>query len=771
MNNTSNTINKISLEGFIDFAAEANGRSTPSVQDGLKVVHRRILYDMYNNAYNKVMGSAKIVGSVLGAYHPHGDTSVYDAAVRLSQPFKMRYPLIEFEGNNGSLLEPEGYAASRYTKMKLSKFGQLMGEGLEKECVDFVENYNGDTTEPVVLPGIFPQLLCNPSMGIGVGLSTNIVSHNLREVCDGIEACIDKPGITVEELMQHIKGPDFPTGGVIMDTNKLLDIYTTGKGSVRLRAKYNIQQIDGRNVIVVTEIPYLTDIETGIIKKIQQMVNEEGYEDIYDLQNNSGKQGIELHIILEKGVNVNKVLRKLFEETGLETTVKINNTVIIGKNEYATLSIKGLVSQYLKHQYDVIVRSAQYDKNKAAAKLHVLLGLIKALEDIDNVVAIIKNSKNKEDAQKKLIAHLIIDEIQAKAILDMKLSKLTSLEVETLKKDIIDLEKEIARLEKIINSKAEQNKIIKSNLDLMRKMSDDRRTLLVDLNMGQTTGEEVFLLLKNNNRVCAICKDEIEVKNKGTKGSSISKDEIVDIIKTNTKETVYCISDNGYAYPLPVSLVDISADALKEQSVNIGELISIEGNIIQLLKITPDTDYLISISEKGVSKKTNLDAFNFNRKEQQICKIKSEDSLFKVLCAKENDNIIIVQDNNKICNFSVEEIKTMGKGTIGAKIIGASKVLAATVAGKDSNILFWDNSGKGNLTSFNEVPVNGKGSSGNVGMPDCIGALNVDNTKYVSIIGENNKSITIDISSMNSKSAKAKGVKIYNGQILKIINS
>lgn len=771
MNNTCNTINKISLEGFIDFAAEANGRSTPSVEDGLKVVHRRILYDMYNNAYNKVMGSAKIVGSVLGAYHPHGDTSVYDAAVRLSQPFKMRYPLIEFEGNNGSLLEPEGYAASRYTKMKLSKFGQLMGEGLEKECVDFVENYNGDTTEPVVLPGIFPQLLCNPSMGIGVGLSTNTVSHNLKEVCDGIEACIDKPGITVEELMQYIKGPDFPTGGVVMDTNKLLDIYTSGKGSIRLRAKYHIEQIDGRNVIIITEIPYLTDVETGIIKKIQEMVTEEGYEDIYDLQNNSGKQGIEIHIILEKGVNVNKVLRKLFDETGLETTIKINNTVIIGKNEYATLSIKGLVLQYLKHQYDVIVRSAKYDKEKAEAKLHILLGLIKALEDIDNVVSIIKNSKNKEDAQTKLISHLIIDEVQAKAILDMKLSKLTSLEVETLKENIVSLEKEIARLEKLINSKAEQNKIIKSNLELMRKMSDDRRTLLVDLDMGQTTGEEVFLLLKENNQICAICKDEIAVKNKGTKGSAISKNEILDFIKTNTKETIYCVSDNGYIYPLPLSLIDISTDALKEQNTNIGEIINIEGNIIQLLQIPQNTDYLISLSEKGVSKKTNINDFNFNRKEQQVCKIKSEDKLLKVLCAKENDNIIIVQDNNKICNFSVEEIKTMGKATIGAKIIGANTVFAATVASNNEDVLFWDNSGHGNLTSFGDITVNSKGSAGNVGMPECVGVINVSGTKYITIMGEGNKSITVDISTMNSKSAKSKGVKIYNGQILKVIKS
>lgn len=760
-----NNINKISLEGFLDFAQEANIRSTLAGEDGLKPVHRRILYHMYNTAYKKAEGSAEIVGAVMGSYHPHGDSSVYDAAVRMSQVYKMRYPLIDFVGNSGSILEPDAFAAMRYTKMKLSRFGQMMSDDIEKDAVPFVENYNGNKMEPVVLPGIFPNLLTNGGMGIGVGLSNSLVPHNLKEICDGIEAYINKNSIGTQELMKYITGPDFPTGGIITDSSKLYEIYNTGKGTIKLRAKYHIENIGGRNTIIVTEIPFLVNVEDSIIKKIQSLVVEEGYEDIYDILNNSGKQGLEIHIILEKNVNVNKVLKKLFEETGLESTIKVNNTVY-SNGDFMTLSLKGLIIQYVEHQYKVITRSTQFDLDKAVAKLHILVGLIRALEDIDNVINIIKTSSNKDTARVKLISHLSIDEIQANAILDMKLSKLTSLEVESLKQDIIALEKNISDLEDIIKSKKRKDAIIISFLNELRKLSDGRRTILVDGSLAQTTGEDVYIILKDNNIISAIEKDDIDVKNKGTKGSAITKDTILDMIFTNTKDSLYCLSDTGYIYQLPVNFIDIDS---KSKGNNLEELLDINGKIIKFVKIREEDNYLITISKNGLMKKTSLEEINL-KKAAQVARIKEGDSLFTVLSARENDNIIVVSDNHKVNNFAVSEIKTMGKVTFGGKAISANSILSCTIAASNDKLLLWEEESNANLVEFDDLPTSSKGSTGFVTTENCNGVLNVQGKDFVTIIGEDNKSITVDISSTKIKSHKASGSKFYNGKIDKIIS-
>lgn len=764
-----NNINKISLEGFLDFAQEANIRSTLAGEDGLKPVHRRILYHMYNAAYKKAEGSSEIVGAVLGSYHPHGDASVYDAAVRMSQPYKMRYPLIDFTGNNGSILEPDAYAAARYTKMKLSVFGQMMSDDIEKDAVPFVENYNGNKMEPSILPGAFPNLLANGGMGIGVGLSSSLVPHNLKELCNGIEAYIHKNGVTTEELMQHITGPDFPTGGVITDLNKLYEIYNTGKGTLKLRAKYHIENIGGRTTIVVTEIPYLVNVEESVIKRIQHMVMEEEYDCIYDILNNSGKQGLEVHIVLEKNVNVNKVLKKLFEETGLETTIKVNNTVYTNGN-FVTLSLKGLIKQYVDHQYDVITRIAQYDLDKAAAKLHVLVGLIKALADIDTVVQIIKTSKNKDDAKSRLKTHLSIDDVQAIAILDMKLSKLTSLEIESLKREIIEIEKKITELETLIKQKSKKNEIIIKNLDILRKMSDNRKTTLVNGEIAKNTGEDVYVILKDNGYIAAIHKDDIDVKNKGTKGSVITKDTIVDMIQINTKDSLYCVSDNGYVYNLPVSFIDILDDSTKQKGNLLEELFDFEGNIIKFVSINEDTEYLVSVSKKGLMKKTPLADFNM-KKPFQAARIKEGDELFAVLSAAKDSNIIVVLDNNKVANIPLTEIKTMGKATMGGKAIATPTLLSATIGKSNDRLLLWEQEDKANIIEFDELPVHSRGSSGVMASDNCVGILNIDGSTIVTIIGVDNKSVSIDLSSTKAKSIKSAGTKFYNGAISRIIKA
>lgn len=752
----SNKLNLTSLEGFLEYAKEANTRSTLAVEDGLKPVHRRILVGMnddklYSNKSHS--GSAKLVGAILGNYHPHGDASVYDAMIRLNQDFKLRYPLVEVYGNSGSILDPDSYAAMRYTKVRLTPLGELMLENIDKNTVDMVENYNGEMMEPVVLPAAVPNVLINGGMGIGVGVSSSLVPHNLKEVVDGIIAYMDDKRITTEKLMEHIQGPDFPTGGVIVDAFSLPAIYETGKGTIKVRAKYTFATVAGRPHIVITELPYLVSVENKVIKPIKEMVEMEGYSEIYDVQNSSGKHGFELRIILEKDANPHSVLRTLFEKTGLESTIKINQTVMLKDGSFVTLGLRGLISQYLNHQHDVISRAATYDLDKAQKRLHIVEGLIIAVSNIDEVVAIIKGSKDVAHARMSLMAKFILSTDQANAILDMKLSRITSLEVTKLEQEKKNLLLEITRLTKIINSEKERENIIRKTLTSMKEKFGDVRRTKVTENTISEKGERIYLMFDNNKKVFSVSKDEIATLTRGKRGSAVTKNKVVAAVECNTKDSLIVADSLGKAYFFSVEEL-------------LGGTVEVEGDVIQVLK-QEEKDFVVVVTQKGIIKKT---PFVKVRKVTQFTKVKEDDALVGMFFANNTDYIMALGTEGKCANIPVSEVSAFGRLTYGSKGITTEKVIAATLAGAEDLILTLTKDNKAKLTKHSDFNVNTKGSTGSVITEDCDFILNIKTASQITIFGSDGKAMSLPVSNLSIKSRTAQGAKIYNSEIETIIS-
>lgn len=752
----NNNLNKSALKGFLEFAQEANTRSTLAVEDGLKPVHRRILYGMaeeklWSNGQHS--GSAKIVGSILGNYHPHGDASVYDAAVRLSQDFKLRYPLIDFYGNNGSILDPDSYAASRYTKMKLTPLGQMMLEDIDKNTVNMVENYNGELMEPVVLPSMIPNTLLNGGMGIGVGVSSSLVPHNLGEIVDGINAYIKNPRITTEELMQYIQGPDFPTGGIITDGFNLSNIYESGKGTVTLRSKYRVEIIGGRPHIIITETPYLINIENRIIAPIQQMVNEEGYDKIYDIQNASGKHGLEIHIILEKDVNPNSVLPTLFERTGLQTTIKINNTVMLSDGSFVMLSIRGLISYYLKHQHNILIRKYTWEKQRAEERLHIVEGLIIAVQNIDEVVRIIKGSASSSAAKVNLIKQFNLSPEQAAAILDMRLARLTSLEINKLLNEKKELENKIAECKLIISSESKREGIIsKFLIELKAKFGDSRRTKIAEMSIVEK-GEHVYLTVDSQNNFVAIPKDEIATMTRGKKGTAISKNTIVSSIECNTKETVLLLDVRGKAYQAPVREI-------------IDGKIQVDAAISHILR-EEEKDFMIFVTQEGIIKKTPSVKF---RKATQVTKVREDDKIVFMGFANDDQYIMTLGTGGKVLNIKVSDIPSIGKLTYGAKGMITDKIIAATIAAEKDLVLTITSENKAKLTRHDDFLVGARATTGQVVTEDCIFIMNIGTGTQLTIFGEDGRALTINVNSIAIKGRNAVGSKIFNSKIVSVVS-
>ena len=749
-------LDKLSLEGFLEYSQEANTRSTLAVEDGLKPVHRRILYSM---AEDKVLSnkshvkSAKIVGQVLGAYHPHGDSSVYDAAIRLSQDFKLRYPLIDFYGNNGSILDPDSYAASRYTSMRLSPLGELMLQDIKKDTVPMTENYSGDLLEPVVLPSMVPNVLLNGGMGIGVGVSSSLLPHNLSEVVEGIKAYIKNPRITTEQLMNYIQGPDFPTGAIITDGFSLKEAYDSGKGTVKLRAKYSIQNVGGRAHIVITEVPYLISIENRIINKIKEMVTEEDYDKIYDVQNSSGKHGLELRIILEKDVNPMSVIKEVFDKTGLETTVKINQTVMLADGNFVTLGLRGLISYYLKHQHTILMKKYQWELNKARERLNIVNGIIIAIQNIDEVVKIIKQSETTSKAKVALIKRFNLNEPQAKAILDMKLSRLTSLEINGLLKEKEELEKQILDFIDIINkSERREAIIIKFLNDLKAKFGDDRRTTISEMTIVEK-GEHVYIAVDNANNFKSVLTEEIATLSRGKKGTLFSKNNsIISAIECNTKDRLLLLDIHGKVY------ITTGADIVEGN-------IKVDSQIIQILK-PEDKDFMIFVTQEGIIKKTPSIKF---KRTVQVTKVRDSDRLIGMYFANDTDYIMALGSEGKAINLKVSDINSIGKLTYGSKGMSTKAIVAATVSGSDDLILTITAENKAKLTKHEDFLVNTKATTGQLITDDCIYILNIGTSTSITLFGEDGRAANINVGSLAIKGRNSMGAKIFNSKIRTVI--
>lgn len=640
-------LNSVSMEqkAIDDFmiysTAVIKSRAIPLVEDGLKPVARRILFTMNKMKLTptaKTVKSANVVGSCM-LLHPHGDASIYDAMVRLSQDWKMRYPLVYIQGNNGSL-NGDTAAHMRYTECRLSAAGAAMLEGLDPDILKFVPNYDNSTTEPTMLSGIFPNVLCNGTEGIAVGLSSSLVPHNLNNVCDLIEGFIKNPSLNMNEVMDLIKGPDFPLGGIIVDGYKLPEIYSKGQGSITLRAKAEIDE--KKNAIIISEFPYLVDVQTRIVKSIKDLVLDKGYTDIVDVENHIGKASCYITVVCQKGANLTKVLNDLYEQTPIQKTIKINNTVI-HNGVPVTMPLLQLVNVYLIHRHSCISKIAQKELSKQNHIIHIQQGLKLATASIDEVVRIIRNSDSKEEAKRSIIKLLGIDSEQTDAILALQLGRLTRLDVNDIEIKIRDAEKERKIQLEIIARKDKREEMIIKDLERIRKMFGDQRRTVIVAEM-ETKAEEKdeakavlgYVVLGKDGQTYNISKSDFATQFK--KGGKYAKLEIAEC-RYNEGKQVLVLNDDG-----------TTGDYRSTKTAS-------------LFVVNKSKQYIITVSVNGIMKKTSMKEY---KKFDKLCKCKEGDQIVKALCVDDTDSIMIFLPD-RINSVKVSDIKATGKLTIGTK--------------------------------------------------------------------------------------------------------
>lgn len=708
-------INILAENCFIEYAREViKDRALPNIEDGCKPIHTRCLYianDMGLKASKPTRKSAKLTGEVMGRVHPHGDSSIYDTIVRMSQPWKMRYPLFFMQGNNGSI-NGDGAAASRYTECRLTPLGELMLQGINKNVVPMQLNYSGEEYEPILLPSVFPNALCNSNLGIAVGMSSNTLPHNLEEICNCIRAynCGDK------NFLKYVAGPDFPTGGVVVNPEILPLIYATGKGTIRLRSKYTIENIGGRQHIVISEIPYLITVEDKIEQKIKNMIIDEDYSLIENIQNNIGKDGFEIRIILAKNAPLDKVLEDLCKRTGFETTISVNNTFLV-EGQPKLLNFEGMIKEYLRHQHTTIIRAAQFDLDKAEKRLHIVNGLLIAVQDIDNVVSIIKSSSNKNEARIGLMNRYGLDTIQADAVLDLKLSKLTTLDTKELKDEKEDLLKKIDEYNRIINNEDTRKEIINKNLEGLKKFYDKRRTQIGSIK-GVAAPKSITTPPTTSNE---------------TTVQEVNLDEAIMVFNNEEQKYVIVAAQNGLnTNKLLGDLTKLKAWKIKPQTsyaiINKkGELFYkdftfisdtngwIEHSFGEVIQIIDKQEYIaatniITISKNGMFKSTLV---NNCKRVGTICKIKDDDELLTAFAATvDKDYLMILLDSGKMVKLSANIIPSSGRQTIGSKFVDGTIVDVALCSNDD--LLFMASEEKAKVTKVSDFIDNSKGSTGQV---------------------------------------------------------
>lgn len=754
MNNTKETI----VSNFLEFAVEANSRSTVDIRDGLKPVHRRLIYTLSGMKKGSYIGGAKVIGEVLGNYHPHGDTSVYNAAVRLSQPFKTRYPLIDIDGNNGTISQPMGFAAMRYVKMKLSSLGEAVLEDIRKNTVPMMDNYDGSLLEPEFLPGFVPVTLMNGTLGIGVGMATSIPPHNLREVARAVSHLVDNPEASVRDLMRFIKGPDFPTGGTITNPEALLDAYENGSGSAKIRAEYEIKTIKGKTHIIIKEVPYLVDPERMIIQPLREL-HAEGYEFIEDIEVQTGL-GVpfQLDIELTKDAPVFLVVEKLLKETSIESSYTINLTTYVGDNKFQRKNLKELLEAYIEQNYDRNRKAAQFDISKAEARKLIVVALIKATARIEEVIKIIKGSSNTSEAKLKLGELLEINDTQATAILAMRLSQLTKLDVNKLENELLELDTLIKSLTNFLESKNLQLEKVRDDLnELALKYGDARRTAIRE-EADSSEVQDVIVSLTEDNEIFVQPADGLPENRRNTKGKR--GDNLISVAKTKSNGVILLVSDKGMAYPVEVASLTVSDDVIKNTVDNFG----IQGKAVQVL-IPRNKNNLITITKNHIIKRTSLLEYNKNSS-FRLCKVREDDSLEKVFLLDDSEKVVMLLDNKKYVAFDVEEIRSTGQNTIGTKL--SSYKVADVVAGEEL-IIFVDADGNGKTVKVGDLQTSGRKTNG-LACNDAVMLASAAKDDFVYIYGDTGHSIRVPIRSVSTvKSATAKGVILYNGNIAKIL--
>lgn len=776
------------MEGsFLDYSMSVIvARALPDVRDGLKPVHRRILYTMYEEGFlpdKKYVKSANTVGNVLAHYHPHGDTAVYDTMVRMAQPFNYRYPLVDGHGNFGSI---DGYsaAAQRYTESKLAKISMEMLRDINKETVDFGRNYDGERKEPSVLPSRFPNILVNGTMGIAVGMATNIPPHNLCEVIDGCVAYIENNDITVLELMEHIKGPDFPTGANILGNSGIKKAYETGKGIITIRATCEIvEQKNGKQSIIVTEIPYQVN-KSSLITKIAELAREKIIEGITDLRDETDLKGIRIVIDLRKDANANVILNNLYKYTNLQISYGINLLALVD-GEPKLLGLKTIIEKYIEHQRTVIIRRTKFDLDKASKRAHILDGLVIALDNIDDVIQIIKSAKNDNDAIEQLINKYNLTKEQSEAILEMKLRRLTGLERDKIESELKELKVLIESLKEILASEEKILNIIKEELlEIKTKYGDERRTNIDVTSIEHIEDEslipveDIVITLTNKGYIKRINNETYRTQNRGgvgIKGMTINEEDIVEhLLLMKTHDHVMFFTNKGKVYRIKGYTIPIFSRQSK--GLPIINLLPLEPDekVNVLLKVNEEDidSNIVFCTQKGLVKRTKISEFENIRVTGKIAiTLKDDDELIAVKKTTGDNEIMIASADGRMIRFNENEVRIMGRtasGVRGINIGENGKCVGCEIATEDQMVLIVTENGYGKKTDINEYRTTHRGTKG-------VKALNitekngnivsfklVDGNEDLMIITDFGIIIKLSLEQVSTTGRVAQGVRLIN---------
>lgn len=721
---------------FLDYAMSVIvARALPDVRDGLKPVHRRVLYGMHesgmqpNRPYKK---SARIVGEVMGSYHPHGDSAIYDTLVRLAQPFSMRYPLVDGQGNFGNI---DGYpaAAMRYTESRLSRIATELLRDIDADTVDFKPNYDESRREPVVLPARFPNLLVNGSSGIAVGMATNIPPHHLGETIDALVTLIDEPSVDVERLMQHIKGPDFPTAGIIVGRDGIREAYRSGRGRIVMRARAHIEELrGGRTAVVINELPYgvRKGGDEGVIKKIADLVKEGTIPEVADLKDLSDKSGMRIEVHLKRDAVPQVALNKLYKHTSLQTTFGYNAVALVD-GVPKTLGLRDLLYHYLEHQRQVVTRRLKYDLRQAEARAHVLRGYLIALDNLDEVIAIIRGASDTDDARSQLMTRFELSEIQAQAILDLRLRALTGLERKRVEEEYADLEERIAELRAILGDEQRIDAVIREELLEIKSIygrNDDRRTEIVaaegELELEDLIAEEDMVIAITRSgyikRLPVTTYREQKRGGIGVMGMELKDDDYIEhLFVASTHDYVLFFTNVGKVYRLKVHELPLGSRQSKGRAI-VNLLPFRQGEAVRAVIQTrnfEEAEYLFFGTKNGVVKKTKLAAYNTPLKSDGIIalKMREGDELVGVRHSSGKDDILVVSRNGQAIRFHEQDVRPMGRdasGVQGMKLRAGDEVIAVGVAQDDADLLVVTENGYGKRTRVTEYPVKGRGGMG-----------------------------------------------------------
>lgn len=788
-------VEKEMKKSYLEYAMSVIvARALPDVRDGLKPVHRRILYSMEelgvtnDKPYRK---SARVVGDVLGKYHPHSDTAVYDAMVRLAQDFNTRYMLVDGHGNFGSV-DGDGAAAMRYTEVRMTKLTHEMIRDIEKETVDFSPNFDESLKEPDVLPSRFPNLLVNGSSGIAVGMATNLPPHNLTEVIDGLDYMIDNPDCTLEDLMQFIKGPDFPTGATIMGKGGIKDAYSTGRGLITLRAKAEIETTSrGRNRIVVKEIPYQVN-KSKLIQKIAELVRNKEIDGITDIRDESDRQGMRIVIELRKDANPKVTLNLLYKRTQMQTTFGVINLALVD-GEPKTLTLKELMYYYLEHQKEIVTRRTIFDLKKAEARAHIVEGLLKALDYIDEIIKLIRASKDDAEARSGLMSRFEFTEIQANAILSMQLRRLTGLEKDKLTAEYEDLIKRINRFNEILSSERILLGIIKDELnEIKEKYGDERRTDIV-LNEGEIdvlnliADESVVITITDRGYIKRVNENTYKAQKrggKGVKGLTTNVEDVVDDLYTlTTHDEVYFFTNLGKVYSLRAYEIPESGRTAKGTAIV--NLLQISGGekITQIIPIkkNEEREFMTFVTKNGIIKKTELAQYENIRQSGLIAiNLDEDDDLISVYLTNEDDEIISTTRKGKAIRINGKDVRPTGRSTRGVKLItleDGDSVVSSQVVGKGAKLLTITEKGYGKMTAEEEYTTQARGGKGilthriNEKTGALVTALVVYDEKDLLLISSSGVIIRISAKEIAKSSRATIGVKLMDIGEEKIVSA